>query len=212
MRSTPTASVSIRLKLLLCLASTGVNTPVTMSILRVHGRSTQNRHICLTNQTICHTIPRMFDSRIRRLLDAYPAIFLACHRQHVREDEAGKAVTEHQASVLDHLHATRPTTLSKLAEHMGVSRSTMSIMAARLVRGGYITRHRDKNDARCVDLTLTQTGARIKEQNTVLEPELMRKMFHLMPAGELETALQGMECLAKYARILLRQRKRGRDR
>ena len=32
----------------------------------------------------------MLDSRIRRLLDAYPAIFLACHRQHVREDEKGK--------------------------------------------------------------------------------------------------------------------------
>jgi DNA-binding MarR family transcriptional regulator len=111
----------------------------------------------------------MFDSRIKRLLDAYPAIFLACHRQHVREDEAGKAITEHQASVLNHLHATRPTTLSKLAEHMGISRSTMSITVARLVRGGYITRDRDKNDARCVGLTLTLTGVRVKEQNTVLD-------------------------------------------
>jgi DNA-binding MarR family transcriptional regulator len=144
-------------------------------------------------------------------LDAYPAIFLACHRQHVREDEAGKAITEHQASVLDHLHATRPTTLSKLAEHMGVSRSTMSITVARLVRGGYITSSRDKNDARCVSLTLTPAGVRVKEQNTVLEPELVREMFRPMPAGELETALQGVERMAKYASILLRQRKRGCD-
>jgi hypothetical protein len=62
----------------------------------------------------------MLDSRIRRLLDAYPAIFIACHRRHLREDESGKTITEHQASVLDHLHPMRPTTLSKLAEHMGV--------------------------------------------------------------------------------------------
>jgi DNA-binding MarR family transcriptional regulator len=144
-------------------------------------------------------------------LDAYPAIFLACHRRHVREDEGGKAISEHQASVLDHLHASRATTLSKLAEHMGVSRSTMSITVARLVRGGYIARSRDKNDARCVGLTLTPAGARVKEQNTVLEPELLREMFRLMPAGELETALESVECLAKYARILLRRRKRGRD-
>jgi DNA-binding MarR family transcriptional regulator len=68
----------------------------------------------------------MLDSRIRRFLDAYPSIFLACHRRHLRTDEAGKAVTEHQASVLDHLDATRGTALSKLAEHLGVSRSTMS--------------------------------------------------------------------------------------
>jgi len=154
----------------------------------------------------------MVDSRVRRLMDAYPAIFLACHRQHVREDEAGKGITEHQVSVLQHLHATRPTTLSKLAEHMGVGRSTMSITVARLVRGGYVTRGRDRNDGRCVGLTLTPAGARVKEQNTILEPELVREMFRTMRAGELETALQGVECIAKHARILLRQRKRGRDR
>jgi DNA-binding MarR family transcriptional regulator len=153
----------------------------------------------------------MFNLGVRRLLDAYPAIFLACHRQHVREDETGKAITEHQTSVLDHLHATRATTLSKLAEHLGVGRSTMSITVKRLVRAGYIASGRSKSDARCVGLTLTPTGVRVKEQNTVLDPELVRKMFRLMSAKELETALQGIEYLAKHARILLSQRKRGRD-
>src|SRR5437899_2413529 len=150
----------------------------------------------------------MLDSRVRRLLDAYPAIYLACHRQHVRADERGKAISEHQASVLDHLHAGRPTTLSKLAEHMGVSRSTMSITVERLVRGGYIHRRRDKRDARCVSLTLTRNGARVKEQNTILEPQSLKEMFRLMPAEELENALAGLECLAKYARILLLRRTR----
>jgi DNA-binding MarR family transcriptional regulator len=166
---------------------------------------------CLTNQTMCPILSPILDSRIRRLLDAYPAIFLACHRQHVREDEAGKTITEHQASVLDHLHATRPTTLSKLAEHLGVGRSTMSITVSRLVQGGYITRSRNTRDGRSVGLTLTPTGVQIKEQNTILDPQLVREMFHLMRAEELETALQGIESVAKYAKILLRQRKRGRD-
>jgi DNA-binding MarR family transcriptional regulator len=151
----------------------------------------------------------MLDAGIRRLLDAYPAIFLACHRQHVREDEAGRSVTEHQASVLDHLQVMRPTTLSKLAEHMGVGRSAMSLTVKRLVRGGYIRSARDQNDARCVGLTLTPAGARVKEQNTVLDPELVKKMFRLMSSNELEIALQGIEYLARGARILLAQRKRG---
>jgi DNA-binding MarR family transcriptional regulator len=144
------------------------------------------------------------------LLDAYPAIFLACHRRHVRDDERGKVITEHQASVLDHLHPARPTTLSKLAEHMGVSRSTMSITVTRLVREGYIARHRDKHDTRCLSLLLTPVGVRVKEQNSILDAELMREMFRLMPARDLETALLGIECLAKYARILLKRRNRGR--
>lgn len=152
------------------------------------------------------------DPRTRRLLDAYPAIFLACHRRHVRDDETGKVITAHQASVLDHLHATRPTKPSKLAEHLGVSRSTMSITIARLARGGYIRSTKDKSDARSVGLTLTAAGSRVQEQNTVLDPELIKKMFRSMPAAELETALQGIEQLAKHARILLRQRKRGYDR
>jgi DNA-binding MarR family transcriptional regulator len=152
------------------------------------------------------------DALIRRLLDAYPAIFLACHRRHIRDDERGKAVTEHQASVLDHLHATRPTTLSKLAEHMGVSRSTMSITVARLVRDGYVARRRDHSDARCVGLLLTRAGERIKEQNTILDPDLLREMFRLIPAAELETSLQGIERLAKSAKVLLKRRKRGHDR
>jgi len=151
------------------------------------------------------------DTQTRRLLDAYPAIYLACHRQHVRDDERGNAVTAHQASILDHLDATRPMILSKLAEHMGVSRSTMSITVARLVRDGYITRKRNQEDARSVGLTLTRAGTRIKEQNTVLDPDLLKQIFRLIPANELETALQGIERLANGARIILQRRKRAHD-
>src|ERR1700689_2424662 len=141
----------------------------------------------------------MLDSRVRRLFDAYPAIFLACHRRHVRDDTSGKVITEHQASTLNHLHATRPTTLSRLAEHMGVGRSSMSIMVAKLVRCGYVARRRDKADGRRIGLTLTAAGARIKEDNTVLDADLVREMFRSMSAGDLETALRGIELLAKHA-------------
>lgn len=155
--------------------------------------------------------PAMLDSQIRRLLDAYPVIFLACHRWHLRTDEAGNAITEHQASILDHLDASQPVTLSKLAEHMGVSRSTMSLTVARLVRNGYIARRQNQSDARCIGLTLTPLGARVKEQNLILDPVLLREMFRRIPPAELEASLRGLECLAKYAGILLRRRKRERD-
>ena len=150
----------------------------------------------------------MLDSEVRRLLDAYPAIFLACHRRHLRADGAGNSVTERQASALDHLDPTRPTTLSKLAGHMGVSRSAMSILVARLVRSGYIAQRRDSADGRRVGLTLTPAGARVKADHAVLDPDLLRRMFRSMPAAELEASLRGMESLAKCARILMQQRSR----
>lgn len=153
----------------------------------------------------------MLDSAIQRMLNAYPAIFLACHRRHLRADQSGKAVTERQASVLDHLDPARPTTLSKLAEHMGVSRSAMSIIVARLVRRGYIVQSRDHEDRRRVGLTLTAAGARVKTEHSVLDPELLRRMLKSMPVTELESSLRGLESLAKHARTLLRQRKREHD-
>lgn len=153
----------------------------------------------------------MLNPQVRRLLEAYPAIFLACHRAHVRSDESGENVTEHQASVLDHLDAHRPTTISKLAEHMGIGISAMSIAVSRLERAGYILRTRDFRDGRRVELKLTQEGSRIKEQNTVLDPELVSKIFSLMQPGEIQEALAGIEKLAHYARIILRQRKRRLD-
>jgi DNA-binding MarR family transcriptional regulator len=166
----------------------------------------------LTNQTIARILSPMLDSRIRRLQAAYPAIFLSCHRRHVREDGGGNSVTERQASVLDHLDEKQPTTLSKLAEHMGVSRSTMSITVSRLVRGGYVARRKNAHDTRRAALTLTPAGARVRDENALLSPELVLEIFRKMSPEELETALQGIECLAKYAHILLRQRKRERDR
>ena len=152
----------------------------------------------------------MYETQIRRLLDAYPAILLAAHRQHVRSDERGGSVSERQASVLDHLDEKRGTTLSKLAEHMGVGRSAMSIMVSRLVGGGYVARKRDDKDGRCVALKLTRRGARVKEQNAILEHDLLKSMFRMMPAEELEAALAGVESFAKYARVVLRRRKRAR--
>ncbi len=151
------------------------------------------------------------NEQIRRLQDAYPAIFLACHRRHLREDDGGNALTERQSGILDHLHATRPMTLSQLAEHIGVSRSTMSIAVARLVDRGYIHRTHGERDARSIELTLTPAGARVKEENSILEPLLVREIFKLMSPAELESSLKGVETLAKFAKILLRKRKREHD-
>lgn len=153
----------------------------------------------------------MLNAQIRRLLDAYPAIYLACHRRHIRDDETGALVTAHQASVLDHLDIRTPMTLSNLAKHLGVGRSAMSIQVNRLVRRGYVQRRAVRGDGRKVGLTLTDAGNRVKSQNSVLDPGLIKEMFVSMPKLELESGLEGIERLAKYARLLTSQRTKRRN-
>ena len=171
----------------------------------------QTRTNSLTHQTNGFSLLAMFEAQIRRLFDAYPAIYLACHRRHVRDDPSGTIVTAHQASIVDHLDVQKPTTISKLAEHLGIGRSAMSIQVNQLVRRGYIRRSTVRGDGRKIGLTLTEAGNRVKRQNTVLDPDLVRAMFASMPESELEAALEGIALLAKYAAMMTRRSARRRN-
>lgn len=87
----------------------------------------------------------------------------------------------------------------------------MSIMVSRLERAGFITRKKATSDRRCAAITLTNAGSKIREQNTLLDPELVEELFGLMRRDQVEPALNGLEMLANAAQIILRHRKRRRD-
>ncbi|HJZ99126.1 MAG TPA: MarR family transcriptional regulator [Candidatus Solibacter sp.] len=137
------------------------------------------------------------------VLRCYPQIYFACHRRHVRDEKTGEVMSQHQASVLDHLDDTEGTALFDLARHMGVTASTMSLTVDRLERGGWVTRERSKQDARRVELRLTEAGARIKKQQKVLEPDLVRAMLARLEDGKRKKALRGLELMAQAARELV---------
>jgi MarR family transcriptional regulator, organic hydroperoxide resistance regulator len=172
---------------------------------RFHGRI-QSQQIGLTNQTILFHSAAMVNAGVKRVLESYPKIYLACHRRHLREDESGRALTQHQASILDHLDPVKPLVLSEIARHMSVTMSTMSINIARLRQAGYVKRTRDREDGRRVCLTLTAAGMRVKEQNSVLDPDLLLDLLSLMTAEDLDAALDGLELLAVAAEKLLNRR------
>jgi DNA-binding MarR family transcriptional regulator len=138
--------------------------------------------------------------QVRALLELYPAVFMACHTRHVRDPKTKRAISERQASILDHLDEREPTTLGGLARHMGVTASTMSLAIDRLVSGGYVTRRKDKVDARRVGLTLTAAGARIREANQVLDPDRVRALLEQIEPPQRDLAIRGLEVLALAAR------------
>src|SRR5260370_41745946 len=111
------------------------------------------------------------EQAVRRLLEAYPRIFFACHVRHVRDPETSKVISTHQASILDHLDDVEPTSLMTLAKHMGATASTMSLAVDRLARGGHVVRERDPKDGRRGCLRLTPAALRIRHMQTGLDPE-----------------------------------------
>ena len=136
---------------------------------------------------------------VETVLRCYPQIYFACHRRHVRDDQTQTLLSQHQASILDHLDDVEGTSLLDLARHMGVTASTMSLAIDRLEAGGYVTRERGLEDKRKVELRLTPAGVRIKRQQKVLEPELVAAMLARLDPARRRRALEGLQMLAEAA-------------
>ena len=149
-------------------------------------------------------MPPAETAAVATVLRCYPQIYFACHRRHVRDESTRQLLSSHQASVLDHLDDVEPTSLLALAQHMGVTASTMSLMVDRLERAGYVTRERSVEDKRRVDLCLTPSGVKIKRQDKVLEPDLVAAVLARLPDRRRRQALRGLELLAEAAQAMIR--------
>lgn len=132
-------------------------------------------------------------------MELYPRIFFACHARHRRDPRTRRRISAHQGSILDHLDAVEPTSMNGLARHMGVTASTMSLSVDRLERLGYVKRTRDARDRRRVRLTLTPAGVRVKEAQSVLEPERVCGMLAQLTPARREAGVRGLEILAEAA-------------
>jgi DNA-binding MarR family transcriptional regulator len=139
----------------------------------------------------------MLTKAVRQVLDLYPRIYYACHTRHVRDAQTEQVLSAHQAGILSHLDDVEPTTLLELAGHLGVTASTMSLAIERLVRQGFVLRQRDPRDRRAVQLRLSEAGVRVKEAQSVLDPERVRAVLRRLSPGDRQKALDGLALLAR---------------
>lgn len=136
---------------------------------------------------------------VRRLMTLYPRIFFACHTRHVRDKKSGRRLSSHQAGILDHLDDVAPTDLAGLARHMGVTASTMSIAVERLVRQGFVIRSRDPADGRRLQLLLSASGRRVRDDKSVLDPQRVEALLARLAPAQRREALHGLALLADAA-------------
>lgn len=130
-------------------------------------------------------------------------VAFACRALQV--EAADTQISAHQAQLLSYLDERDPTMVGELAEHMGVTPSTMSLTLKRLEGVGLVRRDRDPADRRVVDVRLTEEGTRVRDAHSDLDAERVERMLSLLDPGERRAVVQGLALLADAADDLVRR-------
>jgi DNA-binding MarR family transcriptional regulator len=141
------------------------------------------------------------DRAIERIQFCYPQVYHACHTRHDRTRSTTAHLSARDSEILVHLDRTTPATLSELAGHMDLSRSTLSEAVTKLEALGYLVKARHHaRDRRHVGLVLTQQGVDAVRATSVLEAKRLRKALSNMTKAEQEAVVRGLELLAQGCR------------
>jgi DNA-binding MarR family transcriptional regulator len=149
------------------------------------------------------------DRAIERIQFCYPQVYYACHTRHDRARSSETRLSARDSQILVHLDGHAALTLSDLAAHMDLSRSTLSEALTRLERFGYVTKAAHAaRDRRHIGLSLTRKAVAAVRAGSVLEPRRLRAVLSTLPARQLDAVIAGLETLARACRPALAAKRR----
>ena len=90
-------------------------------------------------------------------------------------------------------------TMKDFSERLGVTQSTVTQLADRLVKRGLIDRSSDPTDRRVVRLHLSTYGLEILERAEAAKSQLLEEIWEALDPEEQTEVLQGLETLASCA-------------
>src|SRR5436190_24198499 len=79
-------------------------------------------------------------------------------------------LSQHERQLLHHVPADGVVSLTWLAEHLGLPKSTASTVVKSLGQRGFVERARDPEDERRLAIALTERGRDRLAEDTVLDP------------------------------------------
>lgn len=130
------------------------------------------------------------------MLAALPRIHQAFRTRSFHDAATGGRLTGHQLRILANLDDHDPTMIGEVAEHMGVTLSTMSLNLKRLEEGGFVARSRDPADRRVMNVRLTEAGRQARDATTLVDPGRVDAVLRLMSPEERSQAVSGVALLA----------------
>ncbi len=108
-------------------------------------------------------------------------------------------LSQHERQVLHHVTPAGGVALTWLAGHLGLPKSTTSVLIKSLAARGYLERARDPQDERRLAIKLTDKGRRTVERDTVLRPDALAAALARLDSGTRKELLEGLERLAEAA-------------
>jgi DNA-binding MarR family transcriptional regulator len=136
------------------------------------------------------------DQAVRVVQVAFPQVYLACHTRHQRKRSTEHRLSSRDATILAHLHETRPIAPARLAAHLGIGRSTMSEALKRLTALGFVTRP----SARGASVVLSARGSAAVSDTSVLESARLRAVLASVTPRRRAVICRGLQQLADACR------------
>ena len=165
--------------------------------LRPVGRDTSGSRI--VTQIYClvesNNISSLVASDLELVLGALARIHTRCRPRALPVSE-GATVSPHQARLLGYLDRDDPAMVTELAESLGVTSSTMSLTLGRLERSGLVSRERDPEDRRVMNVRLTEEGERIREVARPFDADSVDAALLRLRPDERREAVRGLALLA----------------
>jgi DNA-binding MarR family transcriptional regulator len=108
-------------------------------------------------------------------------------------------LSQHERQLLHHVPVDGAVSLTWLAEHLGLPKSTASMVVKSLGQRGFVARARDPQDERRLAIALTERGRDRLAEDTVLDPAGLRAALGALAPEVRGALLDGLEKLADAA-------------
>jgi MarR family transcriptional regulator, organic hydroperoxide resistance regulator len=149
------------------------------------------------------------DHAIERIQFCYPQVYYACHTRHARARSDQSHLSTRDSEILVHLDTMTPLTLTQLADHMDLSRSTLSEAVSKLEAFGYVEKAPRGRDRRQVAIVLTGKGVDAVRRTSVLESKRLHAVLAQLSKSERTAIIGGLETLARACRRAVQSKRMG---
>lgn len=127
----------------------------------------------------------------------YPKIYLACHKEHVKERSNKEYLSSRDSTLLAHISSDDYSTPTQLAKHLNISLSTLSEALSKLEKLKFIHSQIDPEDSRKRQIRLSSKGLKAMKDLSVLDTDKLTQLLRKLSQEEMKTVATGISILAK---------------